>query len=100
MNFSVATLMCTGSGAPDLRQSIHSYIAQMQPPLVSQWRTLAACISRVGGASQDLESAGRTLDLDIFADNSLDPLDFDMAQKRLVKVIEFVNTFKKWSDFA
>ena len=58
----------------------------MQPPLISQWRALAACVSGVGGSSQDIGAGGRTLDMDVLSQDSLEPLDFDKAQKRLVKV--------------
>ena len=82
----LTALICIGSGGPDLGQSIHDYIGQMQPPIVSQWRSLASCVSGVGGASQDIGAGSRTLDMDIFSQDSLEPLDFDKAQKRLVKV--------------
>ncbi len=72
----------TDSGGPDLGELIHEYIAQMQPPLASQWRALAA--SLCGGRSQD---QGGVSDMDILSlDSTVDPIKLQKAQKRLVKV--------------
>lgn len=72
----------TDSGGPDLGELIHDYMAQMQAPLASQWRALAA--SLYGGRSLD---KGGVSDMDILSqDSSVDPLKLQKAQKRLVKV--------------
>lgn len=31
-----------GDGGPNLQALLHDYISQMQPPMLSQWRALAA----------------------------------------------------------
>ena len=73
---------CADSGGPDLGGLIHEYIAQMQAPLASLWKTLA--LSLAGGKALE---GGVASDMDVHSqESSVDPLEFSKAQKRLVKV--------------